>query len=149
MAWIINLFVTGVFALPTFAFSVQKLLPGSYYKIRNPRKLKTFFKKINGELFRKFLLATLWKSQKQRAKHFDGTVKGIENLETQSKKAEFGHLIPFILLVFIAIYLVFVGQWKLAIPTLLINIIGNFYPIILQRHHRMRTSILKKRYGLI
>lgn len=77
-----------------FAFPTQKLMPDSYYQVTRPKKLKKIYQLLKVEAFRKALLATLWRNQKQREKFFDGTLEGIENLETQSKKSEFGHLIP-------------------------------------------------------
>ena len=145
IAWIINLFITGIFAFSGFAFPTQKLLPKSYYKIYHSKRLKKIYKILRVDLFRKMLLATLWKSQKQRAKYFNGQKNGIENLERQSMKSEFGHLIPFVIICFVSIYLIAIDSTKLAILTFLINFIGNFYPIILQRHHRMRIQILRKR----
>lgn len=145
IAWIINLVFTGIFAFSGFAFPTQKLLPKSYYKISHPKKLKKTYKTLKVNLFRQILLATLWKSQKQREKYFNGKENGISNLAEQSMKSEFGHLIPFIIICFVSSYLVLIGFFKLAVITFVINFIGNFYPIILQRHHRMRIQILRKR----
>lgn len=145
IAWIINLFITGIFAFSGFAFPTQKLLPKSYYKISYPKRLKKTYKVLRVNLFRQMLLATLWRSQKQRKKYFNGKKNGISNLDDQSMKSEFGHLIPFIILCFLSIYLMVIGLTKLAICTFLINFIGNFYPIILQRHHRFRIQIIRKR----
>jgi hypothetical protein len=145
IAWIINLFITGIFAFSGFAFPTQKLLPKSYYKIYHPKKLKKIYKVLRVDLFRKMLLATLWKSQKQRNKYFNGKESGISNLEEQSMKSEFGHLIPFIVICLVSSYLIVIGAIKLGVFSLLINVIGNLYPIILQRHHRMRIQIIRKR----
>ena len=145
IAWILNMFITGIFALSGFAFPTQKLLPNSYYRISHPKSLKKTYKALRINLFRQALLATLWKSQKQRKKYFNGTINGISNLVEQSIKSEFGHLIPFIIIFFVSIYFIVTGLTKLGALTLLINFIGNLYPIILQRHHRMRIQILRKR----
>lgn len=145
IAWIINLFITGVFAFSGFAFPTQKLLPNNYYKVHHPKKLKKTYKLLNVELFRRMLLATLWKSQTQRQKYFNGKKTGMANLVEQSMKSEFGHLIPFLILSIVSIYLLTIGLAKLAVFTFLINVIGNFYPIILQRHHRMRIQLIEER----
>lgn len=145
IAWIINLFITGIFAFSGFAFPTQKLLPKSYYKISHPKKLKKTYKILKINLFRQMLLATLWRSHKQRKKYFNGKKNGISNLDEQSMKSEFGHLIPFIILCFVSIYLLVIGLTKLAVCTFFINFIGNSYPIILQRHHRFRIQIIRKR----
>ncbi len=145
IAWIINLFITGIFAFSGFAFPTQKILPKSYYKIHHPKRLKKICKVLRINLFRQMLLATLWKSQKQRKKYFNGKKDGISNLVEQSMKSEFGHFIPFIIICFASIYLIMIGLPKLGICTFSINFIGNFYPIILQRHHRLRIQIIRKR----
>jgi hypothetical protein len=145
IAWLINLFITGIFAFAGFAWPTQKAMPESYYKVKQPRRFKRLYKLLKVEWFRKALLATLWRSKKQRAKHFDGKRSGIDNLIEQSKKSEFGHLIPFVIVCLVSVYMVVLGQYTLSILTLLINIIGNLYPILLQRHHRMRIQLIRKR----
>jgi hypothetical protein len=144
-AWIINLFITGIFAFSGFAFPTQKLLPKSYYQIHHPKSLKKTYEVLRVNLFRQMLLATLWKSKNQRKKYFNGKENGISNLVEQSMKSEFGHLIPLIIISFVSIYLIAIGAIKLAVFSLLINLIGNLYPIILQRHHRMRIQSIRKR----
>ena len=146
IAWIINLFVTGVFAFSGFAFPTQKLLPKSYYDVNQPKRLKKVYKTLRVDWFRLVLLATLWRSKKQRKKYFNGKKEGIINLTEQSRKSEFGHLIPLVLICLISIYLLLIGKVSLSLICFLINLIGNLYPIILQRHHRMRIQILSKRY---
>ena len=100
------------------------------------------------ERFKKFLLATFWRNKDQRNKYFNGSRKGIATLVEQSKKSEFGHLVPFVLLSLASIYLLIIGMTFLASLTFLINILGNLYPVLLQRHHRMRIQNLQTRLSL-
>lgn len=144
-AWILNLFITGIFAFAGFAFPTQKLMYGSYYTIRRPDLLIKAYNLIGVKFFRLLLLATLWKSQKQRKKYFDGRKNGILNLQEQSQKSEFGHLIPFIILSALSLYFLFSDTPKLGLFAMIINIAGNFYPIILQRHHRLRIQNMRNR----
>lgn len=145
ISWIITLFITGIFAFSGFAFPTQKLLPESYYKIYNPKRLKKIYKVLRIDLFRQMLLSTLWKSKKQRGKFFNGKKNGIANFEEQSMKSEFGHLIPLVMISIVSLYLIIIGQIKLGFFVFLINLIGNLSPIILQRYHRMRIQIFRKR----
>jgi len=145
LAYIINLFITGVFAFLVFALPIQKLASNAYYTIKHPKRLKKIYNFLKVDSFRKILLATIWKNKAQRKRYFNGKQTGILILEMQSKKSEFGHLIPFIFIIAVCIYLIFLGLITLAILTFIINIIGNFYPILLQRHHRMRIQLLRKR----
>lgn len=146
ISWLLNLFITGIFALSGFAFPTQKTLPNRYYKIHHPKNLIKVYNLLKVNIFRQMLLATLWKNKQQRKKYFNGKKEGILNLEEHSKKSEFGHAIPFVILCIISIYFFVVGLTKIAACTLLINCIGNFYPIILQRHHRMRIEAITIRH---
>jgi hypothetical protein len=144
-AFLLTFFVTGIFAFLGFALPTQKLLPEPYYNIKSSGRLNKIFIVFKVNLFRKFLLVTFWKNRDKRKRYFNGRVDGINNLITQSKKAEFGHLIPFVLLSILALFFITKGFIKLSIVILLINCLVNWYPIVLQRHHRMRvTKILNK-----
>jgi hypothetical protein len=145
IAVLVNLFVTGVFAFAGFVYPTQRLLPDFYYDVENISFQKSLYKYLHVEKFRKFLLATVWRKKEMQKTHFDGTKSGIDNLILQSKKSEFGHLVPFIILTCIVFYWVVIGKWEVAIWTFIINVIFNLYPIILQRHHRMRIRLIRQR----
>ena len=143
-ALIFNLFITGIFAFAGFALPTENLIPSKFYEINDPKKVNLWFKKLKGELFRKFLLATVWRKKTDQKKFFDGTISGIKNFEVLTQKSEFGHLIPFVIISLLCVYFVKRGFWWAFFFTILINIIFNFYPILLQRHHRARLVRLKK-----
>ena len=145
LAFLLNLYLTGMFAFAGFALPTQKLLPASYYQIHHARRLKTFYSGMGVPLFRQFLLATFWRSKSQQKRYFNGKRDGLAHLETQSMKSEFGHLLPGIVIAVVVVYLLFLGLYLVAVFTMLLNILANLYPILLQRHHRMRISVLKKR----
>lgn len=144
LAVIINLFVTGAFAFAVFGTSIEKLLPARYYQVQNTKQFKSWFKRLGGERYRKLLLATVWRKKAMQKNFFDGTIDGILDFEAKTKKSDFGHLLPFIILTIICIYFVIKKVFWGAFFTMLINIIFNFYPVLLQRHHRIRTARLKK-----
>jgi len=143
-ALIANLFITGIFAFAGFALPTEKLMPAKYYEIKNIKKLKFWFEKLKGEWFRKFLLATVWRKKTDQKKFFDGTISGIKHFEVQTHKSEFGHLIPFFLITILCVYFAIRDFWWAVFFTMLVNVIFNFYPILLQRHHRSRLARLKK-----
>lgn len=145
MAWLLNLFVTGIFAFTGFAYPTQKLLSDKYYQVKNPNILKRVFKYMGVDVFRKFLLATFWRDKKMQKKFFDGKKTGFEVLDEQTKKSEFGHLCPFVILTIMSVYYLVMGNGVFAFFVMLWNILGNLYPIILQRHHRMRLQRILNR----
>lgn len=140
IAFMLNLCLTGVFAFIGFGFPTSNLLPKSYYQIKNPKLLSRTYKVIGVPVFRFFLMLLFWGSKKNRKKYFDGTKSGIKNFIYQTKQSEFGHLMAFVAINLSSFLLIFKGYWILLAFTLGINIIGNYYPIILQRHHRIRLS---------
>ena len=148
VAWVINMFVTGIFAIPGFVLPTQRLMPDTYYRIRRPERLLRWYQLLRVDSFRKALLATPWRNKARQKAYFDGTTAGLDTLKLQSKKSEFGHLMPFIILNGVAVYFLFRGQLTLGLATAVFNFIGNFYPVLLQRHHRWRIGRIYQRFSL-
>jgi hypothetical protein len=86
------------------------------------------------------LLLTFWGTKKNRKTFFNGTKTGIENFIHMTKQSEFGHLGAFIVLFILSIILLIQKHHLLVSVLTIINVIGNFYPIVLQRFHRMRIA---------
>jgi hypothetical protein len=139
-SFIANLFILGSFALAGFAWPTYNLLPDKYYRIKFPIQLLKFGKIIGVPLFQKFLLLTAWRDKKMQKKYFDGTKTGIRHWVKESKSSEFGHLIPFLILLGLSIWSLLLGFWKMALINLVLNILANFYPVMLQRMHRARIN---------
>ena len=144
IGFLITLFITGIVAFPGFVFPTNKLLPKSYYEIKNAERLKKIYQILNVPLFKKLLLIFFWGSKRNRKKYFDGSRKGISNLVYQSKQSEFGHFIAFILIVISSIFLLAKSFFITFIVVSIINLIGNVYPVILQRYHRLRIERFSK-----
>ena len=144
LAFLFNLFLTGVFAFTGFVFPTSKLLPENFYKIHNPQLLKKWYTILKVNYFRKLLLLFFWGSPKNRKKYFKGTKTDIDCLTYQSKQSEFGHFIPFVLSFFLSFHFLNKGLAFAFSMSILVNIIANLYPVILQRHHRMRINRIKK-----
>ncbi|WP_040302416.1 glycosyl-4,4'-diaponeurosporenoate acyltransferase CrtO family protein [Algoriphagus machipongonensis] len=144
MAFLANLFILGVFAFLGFAWPTFKLLPDRYYQINNPKNLLSFTKRIGVPVFQKFLLLTFWRNKAKQKSYFNGSKTGIKNFIIELKRSEIGHLIPFILINLLFIWSLILKDFWTAFFLQSLNIIGNFYPIMLQRAHRARTQRLEK-----
>jgi hypothetical protein len=142
LAFLLTAFITGVFALPGFVFPTNRILASNYYKIRNPKVLKQVYTKLGIHHFRVVLLFAFWGKEKNRKKYFDGTRLGISNFSYQSRQSEFGHLISFVCIVLASAFLLAQGHLLLVLFASVINIVGNLFPVILQRYHRMRIERL-------
>lgn len=137
-----NIIILGAFAFAGFAWPTYKLLPEGYYRISKPEKFQKMGRRLGLPIFQKFLLLTFWKDKKQRKRYFDGSRSGIKHWIKESKSAEFGHLIPFFILMGLSLWSLILGYWKIALINLVFNIFVNLYPVLLQRMHRARISRL-------
>lgn len=148
VAWVVNMMITGVFAFAVFALPVERLLPDGYYRISHPERLLAIYRRLGVEGFRRVLLATLWRSPSKRDSYFDGTADGLRHLGTKARKSEFGHAVSFVLLCVVSVVFAATGALALGLLTFGINVLGNLYPVLLQRHHRLRLQRLQARYGV-
>jgi hypothetical protein len=140
LAFLLNLFVTGIFAFIGFAYPTSRILPGSYYRIDYPQTLKAVYRSMGGKYFKVLLLLTFWGKEKNRKRYFNGTRAGISNFDFQTRQSEFGHVGAFVALLGISLWLVVQGHIFTSVVTTIINVLANFYPILLQRIHRIRLS---------
>ena len=140
VAFLINLFITGIFAFVGFVFPTNRLLGDNYYQIKNATRLNGLYVVLKVELFRKLLLFFFWGRGKNRTEYFNGTRQGLTNFIYQSRQSEFGHLLAFVSIGVVCLFLIFFKHYQVVIAATGINIIGNLYPIILQRKHRIRID---------
>jgi hypothetical protein len=139
----LNLFITGIFAFLGFAFLTSRILPNSYYNIKNSKRVTFIYRFLGVEYFKLLLLKFFWGNERNKKKYFSGTKTGISNFDMQTRQSEFGHLVAFIAIEIISIYILIKGHIAIFFITTFINIIGNFYPIILQRNHRIHIERIK------
>lgn len=144
IAYLLTLFATGVFAFIGFAYPTSRILPNAYYKIKNPIALAKVFKVLGVKYFQILLLLTFWGKKKNRKKYFNGTKAGLQNFVFQTKQSEFGHFAAFITISALSLILIVYGHGLLVLFITIINVVGNFYPVILQRWHRIRIGKIVK-----
>lgn len=132
--------VTGIFAFTGFAFPTYKLLPETYYKIRNSTLLKKVYAVLGVHYFSKAVVSIFYNKKKIKETYFNNNSEGITAFTTQTKQDEFGHIVPFIIISCYCIYLLFNSSYVLVLSILVSNILLNFYPVIMQRHHRTYKS---------
>lgn len=138
VGWLLSLFVTGIFAFIGFALPSENLLPDKYYQIKNPGTLKKYYQLLGATYFQKALIKFHYGKPQVKLAFFNGKKSGIEKFITNTKKSEFGHLCPFVILLFITLYVFKHHFYSLGWSIMFFNILGNLYPVIIQRSHRLR-----------
>ncbi len=144
IAFLINLYITGIFAFSGFVFPTYSLLPKTYYKIYNRILLKKVYSILGVRFFTLLLLFFYWGKPKNKQRFFNGSRSGLHQLTIETKRAEFGHAGAFLIILICCIPFIMKGFWWVATGAMLINIIGNLYPVILQRYHRSRILRITK-----
>lgn len=143
IAFLLNLFITGIFAFPGFAYKTNRILGENYYRIKDPDLISRLSKLLKVEYFKKFLLLVFWGKKENRQKFFDGTKLGLDNFDYQTRQSEFGHLAALIVIQIVVFFMLFKGHYAIAFFTTLLNFISNFYPVLLQRTHRIQISRIR------
>lgn len=143
----LNLFITGVFAFVGFAYPSNKILPNSYYNIKQPMLLTRIYNMLGVKYFKVFLLIAFWGKDKNRKKYFNGTKSGIQNFDFQTRQSEFGHLAAMVVIFVISVLYFLKGYILVFVWTTVFNILSNFYPIVLQRIHRLQIQRITRRYS--
>ena len=142
ISFLLTLFITGVFAFVGFAYPTSSLVSDRYYKIKNKKNLLFISNVLGLKYFQLFLLFVFWGRKNNRKKYFNGTKSGLLNFIYQTKQSEFGHLAACLAIIISSFILLFYEYFFIVFITTLINMIGNVYPIILQRSHRLRLEKL-------
>jgi hypothetical protein len=143
LSFLLNLFITGIFAFMGFAYKTNRLLPENFYRIKNKELTSKLYNILHVEYFKKFLLLLFWGKQKNRQKYFDGSKSGLENLDYQTRQSEFGHLAALVMIQLSVVAIFIKGHYLIAIFTTALNFISNFYPVLLQRNHRIQIERIK------
>lgn len=68
ISFALNLFITGVFAFVGFAYPTNRLLPNTYYHIKNPKTLTSIYNLLGVKYFKMMLLGAFWGKEKNRKK---------------------------------------------------------------------------------
>ena len=140
----VNLLITGSIAFLGFAYPTSSLLPDAFYRIRNQNFLKKIYSVLGVEIFKYLLLLTFYR-KKDNKKYFNGTKSGIMEFDYNTRQSEFGHLFAFFIIEIFAVIFLFNGHSIIFFLIQPINLVLNFYPIILQRAHRIKTEKIIKR----
>lgn len=144
MAFLLSMCTTGIFAFSGFAISTFKIFPENFYKLLDDLTVLKLYRIFCVDRFRCFLLHTLWKNKKKRKSFFSGKKSGLMLFSNHSKQSEFSHFCALVGLLIVSVFFLLKGEITFVVLLMLINLALNFYPIVLQRFHRLRIAKLKR-----
>ncbi|UYZ59837.1 glycosyl-4,4'-diaponeurosporenoate acyltransferase CrtO family protein [Hymenobacter latericus] len=130
--------VAGVFGMLGLAVPVHRLLGPGFYHCVAPSHVSWLYRALRVEWLRRFLCWAYYHKPRQRQAFYGGGRARLGILLDNTQGAEIGHLLAFAAQLLLLPYFLHLGRYDLAAGAAVGNLIGNFYPIVLQRYHRMR-----------
>ena len=141
-AWVLNFSLMMAVFYFTDIFKPQ--LAAEYYNSKKWEAGGTIYKWFGVNVFRKFLVMIGWEKVIRATNPIKNNLEAIKSLEHGTRQAEFGHLVIFIIVLLFNVFVAIHYGFKQSISLLILNIIFNVYPIILQRYNRPRWQRIIK-----
>lgn len=139
-AWVLNLLLMSLFLYVDEIFHLQ--LTSSYFSTKAWEKQGKIYHLFGIHIFRKLLVITGWEKLNKPVNPVNKALKSLEHLELGTRKSEFFHLMIFIIVLGFTIFVAIRHGFVQSLWLLVLNLILNFYPVILQRYNRPRLQKL-------
>jgi hypothetical protein len=148
-AWALNFLL--MFCAFAFTDGLKIQYTSSYYDEKAWEKKGKIYEYLGVNVFRKLLVLIGWEKVIRKATPISKSADDLANLCVQTKKAELGHALIFVVVLgFVIVVAIRYGVEK-SLWLLALNILLNLYPVFLQRYNRPRMlkalSIRKRRSG--
>lgn len=137
-AWVLNFAL--MMAVFYYTENFKPLLTSAYYNAKSWEAGGAVYKWLGVNIFRKILVLIGWEKVIRAASPVKKNLEAIKHLEYGTRKAEFGHIVIFFVVLAMNFFVVFNYGFAKSVPLLSLNIIFNVYPIILQRYNRPRLQ---------
>jgi hypothetical protein len=121
-------------------------LGSRYYRIRPFEQQGHFYEQLGIGFFKILVGRGPW-SHLNPTLRFSGKLAHLTGLETEMRRAEGGHLVAFIMMVFATMFAAAQGWLDAAGWVTLFNVPFNLYPVMLQRCNRARIQAIQRRHG--
>ena len=137
-AWILNFML--MIAVFSFSQTMKPKLTSSYYDIKDWEKGGRVYASLGVTLFRKILVWIGWEKLHKKANPVKKGLNSLLQLEHGTRQSEFGHLVVFLIVLVVNIFVAIKFGFVNSLWLLILNLILNFFPIILQRYNRPRLK---------
>ncbi|WP_310377318.1 hypothetical protein [Flavobacterium sp.] len=112
----------------------------NYFNHKPLEQKGKIYKFIGINFFRKLLVWIGWEKLNKKSNPIEKNIKSLKHLHYQTKQSELAHLIILIIVLFFNFLVAFKFGILKSLWLLVLNILLNFYPILLQRYNRPRIE---------
>ncbi|MDR7211004.1 hypothetical protein [Flavobacterium piscis] len=137
-AWILNFML--MMCVLMFTETLKSKFGSNYYKTKDWENKGKIYETFGINLFRKLLVLVGWEKLNKKSNPVKNDLEALLLLEYRTKQSELGHLIIFFIVFGFTIYVSLKFTFVASLWLLFLNVILNFYPILLQRYNRPRLQ---------
>ncbi|MCD6069028.1 MAG: hypothetical protein K0S33_3854 [Bacteroidetes bacterium] len=137
-AWILNFML--MMCVFIFTETLKSKFASDYYKEQKWEAKGKIYEKFGINIFRKLLVFIGWEKLNKKANPVRNNIEALAHLEYRTKQSELGHVIIFVIVLAFTIYVAIKYGIAETLWLVLLNIILNVYPILLQRYNRPRLQ---------
>ncbi|KQC01724.1 hypothetical protein [Pedobacter sp. Hv1] len=137
-AWTLN-FILMAAAL-TFTETLKSPLNATYYHEKGWEKGGKIYEQLGINFFRKLLIWIGWEKLNKKSNPVAKHTNTLIHLHNRTKQSELGHLLILIIVLGFTIFVAFKFGFVKALWLILLNVLLNLYPILLQRYNRPRLE---------
>ncbi|WP_158859985.1 glycosyl-4,4'-diaponeurosporenoate acyltransferase CrtO family protein [Lunatibacter salilacus] len=141
-AWVLNFML--MMSLLAFTKTVQPTFKSTYYTIRKWEQEGRIYKLLGVNIFRKLLVWVGWEKLNKKTLPVKNSSESLMNLSYATRESEFGHLVIFFIVMIFTIFVAVKFGIVKSIWLLLLNILLNVYPVLVQRFNRPKFEKLLK-----
>ena len=146
-AWVLNCMLMMVMLFITESFEPK--LDSSYFTLKNWELQGRVYEYMGVGYFRKLLVLVGWEKLNKPKNPVNKNLESLKSLEYKTRQSEFGHFVIGIVVLMVYIDVAVRYGFMDSIWLLVLNILLNIYPILVQRYNRprLRRLIQQKAYA--
>src|SRR5690554_1661910 len=141
-AWILNFML--MISVLAFTQTLKPKLTSSYYNTKSWEKGGRVYQYLGVNLFRKILVWIGWEKLNKKVNPVAKSLNSLLHLEYGTRQSEFGHLIIFSIVLAVNIFVAIKFDFVKSLWLLILNLLLNVYPIMVQRYNRPRLRRIIK-----
>lgn len=145
-AWVLNLML--MMSILEFTHTFKPKLISTYFNSKKWEAEGNIYKWFGVHGFRKVLVWVGWEKLNKAYNPVNKNFDTLKQLEYRTRKSEFEHSIIFFIILVLTLFVGFYYGFKQSLWLLVLNVLLNAYPVVVQRYNRPRLrNIINKFKG--
>jgi hypothetical protein len=137
-AWALNFLLMA--CVINFTETLKGQLTSWYYNEQPWERGGKIYRSLGIDFYRKLLVWIGWEKLNKKSNPVEKNTEALIHLHNRTKKSELGHLLILIIVLGFNIFVAFKFGILKSLWLLILNILLNLYPVLLQRYNRPRIE---------